>query len=106
MKKNTNNNQVDDMSELIEFLNEKFDDAKNQLVDVRQEIHLTNQKLDNKLDTEEFITQFNELHTSLDAYAGKADSYFQEMLMISHQMKRYDKWFEQIAKKLDMKLEY
>jgi len=46
------------------------------------------------------------LQTSVDAYAKKADKYFQEMLMLSHKVDRLEKWIHQIAEKIGMKLEY
>ena len=35
---------------------------------------------------------FNHLQTSVDAYAHKADTYFQEMVMLSHKVDRHEKW--------------
>ena len=49
---------------------------------------------------------FNDFQTSVDAYAEKADAYFQEMVMLTHKVDRREKWFHQIAEKLGMKLEY
>ena len=49
---------------------------------------------------------FNELTTSVDAYAHKADTYFQEMVMLSHKVDRHEQWFHKIADKLGIKLEY
>ena len=49
---------------------------------------------------------FNDFQTSVDAYAEKADAYFQEMVMLTHKVDRHEKWFHQIAEKLGMKLEY
>lgn len=48
----------------------------------------------------------NILQISVDAYAGKADKYFQEMTMLSEKVNRHDKWLLQIAEKLGLKLEY
>ena len=50
--------------------------------------------------------EFNNLVTSVDKYAKKADAYFQEMVMLSHKVDRQEKWIFQIAKKLKIKLEY
>ena len=49
---------------------------------------------------------FNDLQTSVDAYAVKADKYFQEMVMLTNKVDRHDKWLLQIAEKLGIKLEY
>jgi uncharacterized coiled-coil DUF342 family protein len=49
---------------------------------------------------------FVNLQTSVDAYAKKADTYFQEMVMLAHKVDRHEKWIRQIAEKLGIKLEY
>ncbi len=49
--------------------------------------------------------EFNNLVTSIDSYARKADTYFQEMVMLSHKVERHDRWIQQIAQKLNLKLE-
>lgn len=38
--------------------------------------------------------------------AKKADSYFQEMVMLSHKIERHERWMHQLAEKLGVKLEY
>ena len=48
----------------------------------------------------------NKLLTAVDAYAKKADTYFQEMVMLAHKVDRHEKWLHQIAQKLGIKLEY
>jgi len=50
--------------------------------------------------------EFTNLQSSVDAYAQRADAFFQEMVMLSHQVKRHEKWIHQIAEKLGIKLEY
>ena len=35
-----------------------------------------------------------------------ADSYFQEMVMLSHKVDRHEKWLHQVADKLGIKLGY
>ena len=52
------------------------------------------------------LKDFDEVKTSIDTYAHKADTYFQEMVMLSNQNKRHEKWLLQIAEKLGIKLEY
>ena len=46
------------------------------------------------------------LLTAVDPYAKKADTYFQEMLMLAHKVDRHEKWIQQIAEKLGVKLQY
>ena len=49
---------------------------------------------------------FNKLLTAVDSYAKKADTYFQEMVMLSLKVNRNEKWIQQLADKLGVKLEY
>jgi len=55
---------------------------------------------------EEMQKNFSDLQTAVDAYAKKADAYFQEMVLLSHKVDRHEKWMHQIAEKLNLKLEY
>jgi len=72
--------------ELVKYLDEKF------------------VRIDQKFD--EMKKDFVVLQTSVDAYAKRADAYFQEMVALSHKVDRHEKWFHQIAEKLGIKLEY
>lgn len=63
-------------------------------------------KVDFETFKDEYRKDFSNMQTSVDTYAHKADGYFQEMVMHSNQLKRHEKWFEQIAQKLGMKLEH
>lgn len=49
---------------------------------------------------------FNNLQNAVDAYAQKADTYFQEMVVLAHKVDRHEKWLHQLAEKLGIKLEY
>ena len=49
---------------------------------------------------------FNQLLTAVDNYAKKADTYFQEMVALAHKVDRHEKWIQQIAEKLGIKLNY
>ena len=49
---------------------------------------------------------FNTLQTTVDAYAKKADTFFQELVMLSHKVDRLEKWLHQVADKVGIKLEY
>lgn len=55
---------------------------------------------------EEMRKNFSNLQTAVDAYAKKADTYFQEMVMLTRKVNRHEKWLLSIADKLGMKLEY
>ena len=76
----------EDFTELIKYLDEKFT------------------RIDQRFD--EMKKDFVNLQTSVDAYAKKADTYFQEMVMLAHKVDRHEKWIKQIAEKLGIKLEY
>jgi hypothetical protein len=45
-------------------------------------------------------------YDGLDAYAKKADTYFQEMLLLANKVDRHEKWLHQLAEKMGVKLEY
>lgn len=48
---------------------------------------------------------FNKLLSAIDAYAKKADSYFQEMVMLARKVDRLEKWILQIAEKVGIQLQ-
>ena len=70
------------------------------------EVFATREEVTTKKDFDELREQFSELQTAVDSYAKKADTYFQEMLMLAHKVDRHERWLQQIAAKLDIKLEY
>lgn len=96
----------EDFSELVEYLDGKFNtiDTKfnGMAVDIAQ---IKSDKADKK-DIDSIKEIFNELQTSVDKYAGKADKYFEEMVSWSAQVKRHEKWLQMIAEKVGIKLEY
>jgi len=75
-----------DFSELIQHIDDKF------------------AGVDKRFDEMKF--DFNNLLTAVDSYAQKADTYFQEMVMVSHKVDRHEKWLLEIAEKLGIKLKY
>ena len=76
----------EDSSELIQYLDGKFT------------------RIDERFD--EMKKDFVDLQSSVDAYAKKADAYFQEMVALTHKVDRHEKWLHQIAEKLGIKLEH
>jgi hypothetical protein len=76
--------------------------------DVRRLIEVFATKEDIKEIAENLVKKedFVDLQTAIDAYAGKADSYFQEMVIMSHKVERLEKWLHQVAEKVGIKLEY
>ncbi|MBU4350911.1 hypothetical protein L6250_04045 [Candidatus Parcubacteria bacterium] len=70
------------------------------------EVFATRDEVATKADLEEIRKDFSDLQISIDAYAKKADTYFQEMVMLSHKVNRHEKWLHLVAEKLGIKLEY
>lgn len=75
-----------DLSELVQYLDERFNKVEGDLRELK----------------EGFVT----LQTSVDRYAEKADTYFQEMIMMAQKIDRHEKWFQIMADKLGIKLPY
>ena len=83
---------------------EDFESLKQGIIEAGMEVFATKEDLQEFM--EEMRKSFSDLQTSVDAYAKKADTYFQEMVALSHQVKRHERWLHQIAEKLGIKLEY
>ena len=66
-----------DFSELIQYLDEKF--------------NIVDKKLDSLQETKTDKSDFNNLVNAVDEYAKKADTYFQEMVALSHKVDRHEK---------------
>lgn len=75
-----------DFSELIKYLDEKFGDVDKRFEEIRSD--------------------FNVLQTAVDGYSKKADTYFQEMVMLAHKIDRHEKWIRMIFDKIGLKMEY
>ncbi len=69
------------------------------------EVFATRDEVATKQDIEELKKDFANLQTSVDAYAKKADTYFQEMVMLAHKVDKLEKWIHLIAEKVGIKLE-
>ena len=78
-----------------------LDKVSNELL---KEIFATKEDLETF--REEVRKSFSDLHTAIDGYAKKVDTYAQEMIMLAHKVDRHEKWLHQIAEKLGIKLEY
>jgi uncharacterized coiled-coil DUF342 family protein len=76
----------DDFAPLLEYLDRRFETLERELGEVKE--------------------MFNTLQTSVDAYAKRADAYFQEMVVLSHKVERHERWLHQIAERLGVKLDY
>ncbi|MDD5145852.1 MAG: hypothetical protein PHF44_03355 [Candidatus Pacebacteria bacterium] len=103
----------EDFSELVDYLDKKFDRVDQQFsgVDRRfingeQKIIDISEKIESLVETKADKSDINNLVNAVDAYAKKADAYFQEMLMLAQKVDRHEKWLHQVAEKLGVKLEY
>jgi len=74
------------------------------IIEAATEVFATREEIDQRFS--EMRQDFSNLQTAVDRYAKKADAYFQEMVALSHQVKRHERWLHQIAEKLGIKLEY
>jgi len=98
----------EDIKNLIEAQKEvfttkgDFEVFKEELFDVFP----TKEEVVTKKDFEELRKDFSDLQSSVDSYAKKADTYFQEMLVLARRVDRIEKWMKEIADKVGIKLEY
>ena len=83
---------ANDYKELIEYLDEKFGKIETTLDSL----------VENKADK----SDVNTLTNAVDAYMKKADTYFQEMLVLSHRVDRMEKWMKEIAEKVGIELKF
>ena len=88
-----------DYSELTQFIGDKFEEVDKKFGIVTEKLDSLEGRMDN------LETMFRDLQTAVDAYAKRADAYFQEMVMLSHKVDRHEKWLRQIADKVGVKLE-
>jgi len=76
--------------------------------DIKRIIKANPELFSSKKDFEDFRDEirknFSDLHTSIDKYSQKADTYFQEMVMLSHKVERLERWINQIAEKVQVSL--
>ncbi|MFA6474427.1 MAG: hypothetical protein WCV85_06145 [Patescibacteria group bacterium] len=74
-----------------------------QLIDGLSNAFATKQDL---ADTEKRLDEkVSSLISSVDAYAKKADTFFQELVVQVHRVDRHEKWIKQIADKLGVPLQ-
>ena len=69
-----------DYSKLIEYLDEKFTTSH--------------------ADLEELSGKFDNLQSAVDNYAKRADTYFQEMVMLGHKVDRHENGYSKLLKRL------
>ena len=74
------------------------------IIEANKEVFYNKEETDKKFN--EIKEMFSDLQTAVDAYAKKADAYFQEMVVLNHRISRLEEWAKQIANKIGIKLEY
>ena len=109
-----------DFSELIEYLDGKFTKIDERFTKIEKDssefkqavtaqflnVDQKLEKIENTLEQKADKSDVDNLFCAVDAYAKKADTYFQEMVSLSHKVDRQEKWIHQPADKLGTKLEY
>jgi len=89
-----------DFSELIQHIDDKFTGVDRRFDEVDNKFAAVDKRFD------EMKGNFNNLLTAVDSYAKRADTYFQEMVALSHKVDRHEKWLHEVAEKLGIKLKY
>lgn len=80
------------------------DEDIQKIIIAHKEVFATREEIDQKFDA--MYGKFSDLQTGVDAYAKKADTFMQELVMLSRKVDRLETWIHQIAKKVDIQLEY
>ncbi len=96
----------EDFSELVEFIDGKFTEVNRNLGELKTQVFDLDVKIKDLQENKADKGDINNLLNSVDAYATKADKYFQEFLMLAQKVDRHEKWLLQIAQKLGINLDY
>lgn len=95
-----------EFSELVRYLDKKFARLENDISKLQKKtITIEDRviKIEEKMATK---VEMNKLLDAVDAYMKQGEDYRQELVMLSHRVDRHEKWLEEIAKKLGMRLDY
>jgi len=87
-----------DFSELIEYLDKKFVKLDGDILALKGEVVDIKERMATKIEVSKLLD-------AVDAYMKQGEDYRQEMLMLFHKVDRHEKWIQQIAEKLGIKLE-
>lgn len=79
------------------------DEDIQKIIEANREVFATKEDFEGF--KQEMKEDFSELQSSVDAYAKKADDYFQEMLMLSKKVDRIEKGLRKVAKEVGVDLE-
>ena len=83
-----------DYKELIEYLDKKFSGVDKKFFGVDGKLIDLDGKIEELKENKADKSGINELMNTIDAYAKKADTYFQEMVMLAHKADRHERWFQ------------
>jgi len=90
------------IDERFERVDEKFKVIEEDMGGLKVEMQGLKEDLADKADK----IDIDNLLTAIDGYAKKADTFFEEMVALSHKVDRHEKWLLQLADKLGVKLQY
>jgi len=79
------------------------EDIQN-LIQEQKDVFATKEEFQSFRD--EYRKDFSDMQISIDNYAKRANDYFEEMVALSHRLDRHEKWIQQLAQKLDIKLDF
>ena len=74
--------------------------------DIQKLIEAEKEVFTTKEDFARIEQMFSNLQSSVDAYAKKADTYFQEMAAMRHAIQRHEEALQKIAEKVGVKLDF
>ncbi len=104
------------IDERLDIVDKRFDGVDNRLDNFEKDVDDKFIRLFDVFATKEDLQEavkdmatkndIHQLFMAVDSYAKKADTYFQEMVMLSHKVDRHERWFQIFADKLGIKLEY
>ena len=96
-----------DFSELIEYLDKKFDQNTKEVRELRTEVVIVKEDVKElKTALSELQETVHELVTAIDKLAKAVDDLRIEYSAMAMQLSRHEKWIQQLAEKLGIKLEY
>ena len=78
--------------------------SEDEFIKLFKYVQIEFKKVNDRLDSTATKEDVETLTRSVDAYAKKADAYFQEMLMLAHKIDRLERWIIEIADKTGVKL--
>ena len=104
--------RFDEVDKKFTGIDERFDEVDKKFVEVDNKFDRLFDVFATKDDFQEIRKEMmtqndkHQLLMSTDNYARKADTFFQELVALSNQTRRHEKWIQMLAEKLNVKLEY